>query len=190
MSCKLQNIFLWFLKVSWIARWSKITLMKFETSRNVLQASKYFCIISKSLLECQKVQHSLSEVWQVLECLASFQIFFYDFWKSPGLPKGPRCISWSLTSSGMSDTLQNMFLWFSKDSWIARRSKMTFLKFDKSWNIWQASKYFSMIFKILLDCQEVLNNFSGIVKTPQSLPNFKMLFYDFPGLSEGPRRLS
>ena len=40
MSCKLQNIFLWFLKVSWIARWSKNTFLKLDKSSNVSEASK------------------------------------------------------------------------------------------------------------------------------------------------------
>ena len=71
------------------------------------------------------------------------------------MPEGQKYISWSLTSLGMSCKLQNIFLWFLKVSWIARRSKITFLKFDKSWNVLQASKYFSMIFKSLLDCQKV-----------------------------------
>ena len=79
MSCKVQNTFLWFSKDSWIARMSKITFMKFYKSWKVLQASKYFCMIFKSILDCQKVQNNYPNVWQVLECIASFKIFFYDF---------------------------------------------------------------------------------------------------------------
>ena len=126
MSCKVQNIFLWFLKVSWIARWSKITLMKFCKSWNVLHASKYFFMICTSLLDCQKLQNNFPEVLQILECLASFKIFFYDFQKSPKFLEGPKYLSWCLTSPGMSCKLQNIFLWFSKVSCIARRSKITF----------------------------------------------------------------
>ena len=107
ISCKLQNLFLWFFKVSWIARRSKIIFLKFGKSWNVLQASNYFSMILKSILDCQKFQDNFLEVLQDLECHASFQIFFYDFLKV---------------------------------SWTARRSKITFLKFDKSWNILQASK--------------------------------------------------
>ena len=69
LSLKLQNIFLWFITVSWIAWMSIISLQKFCKSWNVLQASKYFSMIFKSLLDCQNVQNNLEEVWQVLECL-------------------------------------------------------------------------------------------------------------------------
>ena len=107
---KLQNIFLWILKVSWIARRSKITFLKFGMSWNVLQASKYISMIFKSLLDCQKVQDIFLELWQVLECHANFKIFVYDFLKFSGLLEGPRYLSWSLTSPGMSCKLQNIFL--------------------------------------------------------------------------------
>ena len=132
MSWKLQNNFLWFLKVSWIARRSEISLLKFDKSWNVLEASKYYSMIFKSLLDCQKVRNIFTEVWQVLKCLASFKIFFYDFKKNLGLPEGPRLFFWSLRSLEMSGKLQNIFLWFLKDSWIARRHKITFLKIEKS----------------------------------------------------------
>ena len=124
MSCKLQYFFLLFLKVSWIDRMFKITLLKMDKSRNVLEASKYFSMIFKSLLDCQKVQNNFSEVWQVLECLGSFKIFFYDFQKTPGSLEGPRWTYWILTCPGMSWNLQNIFLLFLKVSWIARRSKI------------------------------------------------------------------
>ena len=159
MSYNHQNIFLWFLKVSWIAKRFKKTFLKFDKSWNVLQSSKYFSLIFKSLLDCQKVQNNFPEVWQVLECLTIIEIFFYDFLKSPGLPEGSKQLFWSLTSTGMSYNLQNNFLWFLKVSWIARGSKIIFLKFVKSWNVLQSSKYFSLIFKSLLDCQKVQNNF-------------------------------
>ena len=58
---------------------SKIPLLKMDKSRNVFEASKYFFMIFKSLLDCQNVQDIFPEVLQVLECLASFKIFFYDF---------------------------------------------------------------------------------------------------------------
>ena len=67
---------------------SKINFLKFYKSWNVLQASKYFCMIFEYLLDCQNVQDNFSEVLQVLECLASFKIFFFDFENSPGLPEG------------------------------------------------------------------------------------------------------
>ena len=57
----------------------RITFLKFDKSWNVLKASKYFSMIFKSLLDCQKVQIIFSEVYQVLECIESFRIFFYDF---------------------------------------------------------------------------------------------------------------
>ena len=124
MSFKLQNIFLWFLIVSWIASRSKIILLKFDKSWNVLQASKYLSMIFKSTLDCQKVQNNLTEVWQVLECLASFKKKFYYFQKFSGLPECQKYLP-SLTVS-----------------WIARRSKITFMKMDKSWNVLPTSKYF------------------------------------------------
>ena len=129
----------------------KLTFMKFDKSWNVLQSSKYYSMISKSLMDCLNVQTNFSEVWQVLECLGSLEIFFYDFQKSHGLLEAPKLLFWSLTSLGMSWKLQNIVLWFLKVSWITRRSKIIFLKFDKSWNVLEASKYFSMIFKCLLD---------------------------------------
>ena len=80
-------------------------------------------MLFKGLLDCHKVQHNFLEVWQVLEHLESFKIFL----------DGPRLLSWSLKSPGMSCKLQNIFLQFLKVSWIARMSKITFLKFYKSW---------------------------------------------------------
>ena len=65
---------------------SNITLKKFGKSWNVLQASEYFSMIFKSLLDCQNVQDNFPDVLQVLEILARFKIFFYDFKKSPGMP--------------------------------------------------------------------------------------------------------
>ena len=179
ISCKLQNMFQWFSKVSWIARRSKITLLKFDNSWNVFQASKYFSMIFKSLFDCQKVQDNFPEVWQVLECLASFKIFFYDFQKSPGLLEGPRYLSWRLARPGMSCKLQKIFLWYLKVSRIARRSKNIFLNFGKSWNVLEASKYFSMIFKSLLDCQKVQDNISEVLQVLECLVSFRIFFYDF-----------
>ena len=77
---------------------SKITFLKFGKSWNVLQASKYFSMIFKSLLDCHKVQDNFFEVSQVQECLASCKIFFYDFYKSLALPKGPKLLYRSLVS--------------------------------------------------------------------------------------------
>ena len=105
-------------------------------------------MIFKILLDYQKVQNNFLKVWQVLECLGRFKIFFYDFQKPPGLPEGPNWLFWSLTSPGMSLKLQNIFLWFLKVSWIAWRSKMIFLTFDKSWNVSEASKYFLWFLKV------------------------------------------
>ena len=102
-----------------------------------------------SLLDCQKIKCIFLEVWQVLEYLAIFKIFFYEFKKSPVLPEGPRWLFWSFESPGMSCKFRKVFLWFSKVSWIARRSKITFLKFGKSWNVFWASKYFLIISKII-----------------------------------------
>ena len=48
----------------------------------------------------------------------------------------------------MSYKLQNIFPWFLKVSWIARRFKITFLRFDNCWNVLETPKYFSMILKV------------------------------------------
>ena len=75
MSCKVQTIFLWCLKVSWIARMSKITLLKFDKSWNVLPASKYFSMISKRVLDCQMVQDTFlkyGKSWNVLQASKYF----------------------------------------------------------------------------------------------------------------------
>ena len=126
MSCKLQNIFLWFLKISWIARMSKITFLNFGNYWYVLEASKYFSIIFNSLLDCQYVQVNFTEVWQFLISHISFKIFFYDFLKVSGTVR--------------------MFM-------------ITLLKFGKSWNVSQTSKYLSIIIKSLHDCQNVQDMF-------------------------------
>ena len=146
MSWKLQNNSLWFLKASWIARGSEISLLKFYKSWNVLEASKYLSMIFKSLLDCQRVRNIFTEVWQVLK------------------------LSWKL---------QNIFLWFLKGSWIARRTEISLLKFYKSWNVLEASKYLSMIFKSLLDCQRVKKTFLKFDKSWndwQASKYFSMIF--------------
>ena len=158
-------------------------------------------MFSKSLLDCSKEEYNISDVWQVLKCLEIFTIIFYDFYKSPGLPQGPKFISGSLISPAITCKLQNIFLWFLKVSWIARMSKITFLKFYKSWNVLQASNYFSMIFKSLLDCQKVQDiflevwqvleyfsslldcqnvqdNFSEVLQVLEYVASFKIFFYD------------
>ena len=71
----------------------------FQKFWNVLQAWKYFSMISKCHLDCLKVK-----------------ITFLKFDKSPGT----------------SCKLQNMFVWFLKVPWIAWRLKIIFLKFYKS----------------------------------------------------------
>ena len=179
MSCNLQNIFVWFLKVSWIARRSKIIFLKFYKSWNVLQPSKYFSMIFKSILDCQKVQINFSEAWQVLKCHPTFKIYLYDFYKTPGSLEGPKLLSWSFTSPGTYYNHQNIFLWFLKVSWIARRSKRTLLKFDKLWNVLQYSKYFSMIFKSILDYQKVQKDFTEVWQVMECPASFKIFFYDF-----------
>ena len=85
--------------------------------------------------------------------------------------EGSKNLSWSFTSPEMFCNLQNIFLWFFKVywivwrfkitflmlrspgmsfkfSWIAWRFKINFLKFEKSWNVLQASKYFFWFFKV------------------------------------------
>ena len=158
MSWKLQNIFLWFLEVSWIGKRSKIYFLKFYKSWNVSEPSKYF-------LWFWKVSWSLT--CPGMSC--KLQNIFLWFLK----------VSWSFTSPGMSCMLQNIFLWCLKISWIARSFKITFLKFDKSWNVLQPSKYFSMIFKSILDCQKVQNNFPEVWQALECLASFKIFFYDF-----------
>ena len=79
MSCKLQTIFLWFFKVSWIARMSKITFLKIYKSWNILQASNYFSMIFQILLDCKNVKDIFPEVFQVLKCLAASKYFSMIF---------------------------------------------------------------------------------------------------------------
>ena len=43
-----------------------------------------------------------------------------------------------------------------------RRCNITFLMFNRYWNVLQVSKYFFIIFKILLDCQNVQNDFPEV----------------------------
>ena len=145
MSCNLQNIFLWFLKVSWIAGMSKITFLNFYKSWNVLQSSKFFSMIFTSILDCLKLQNNFPKV----------------------------------TSPGMSCELQNIFLWFLKVSWIARLCKRTFLKFYKPCNILQASKYFSMLFKNIIDCQNVHDYLPEVLQVLECVARFKIFLYDF-----------
>ena len=68
-----------FLKVSWFAWMLRITFLKLYQSWNILQVSKYFCMIFKSHLNCLKLKNNFTEVFQILECLASFKMFFYNF---------------------------------------------------------------------------------------------------------------
>ena len=123
MSWKIKNIFLWFLKVSWIAWRFKITFLKFVKSWNVLETPKYFSMIFISLLDCLKVQNNFPEVWQVLECLGNSKILLYDFQKYLGLPGGPKVVEAS-----------------------------------------ECFKIFFYAFTRLLECLEILNNFSEIVE--------------------------
>ena len=93
----------------------------------------------------------------------------------------------NFTSPGMSCKLQNIFLWFLKVSWIAWKSNIIFLKFDKSWNVLQASIYLSMIFKNLLDCQKVTRKLSWSLTSARmsyKLQIIFLLFLKVPGLSE------
>ena len=87
MSCKLQNIFLWFLKVSWIARGSKITFLKFYKSWDVFQASKYFAMIFKSFLDCQNVQDNFQVFSNFRKCLLILEKLFWSFGDFVWLPE-------------------------------------------------------------------------------------------------------
>ena len=134
------------------------------------------------------VQNIIPEVWQVLDCL-NLQTIFLWFLKVSWIASRFRIkFMWSFTSPGMSWKLQDIFLWFSKVSWIASRFKITFLKFVKFWNVMENQKYFSMIFKSLLDCLKVQNNIPEVCQVLECLGNSKIFFYDFhksPGLPEG-----
>ena len=85
----------------------------------------------------------------------------------------------NFTSPGMSCKLQNIFLWFLKVSWIAWKSNIIFLKFDKSWNVLQASIYFSMIFKSLLDCQKVTRKLSWSLTSARMSYKLQIIFLWF-----------
>ena len=155
---------------------SKISLLKFDKSWNVLQATKYLWFLKVSWI-AKRSKNNFSQVWEVLECLASFKICFYYL------------SSWIAKSSKLT------FLMFDKSWNVSKASKYfsmifkrlldyqkvqdTFLKFDKSWNVWQASKYFSLIFKRLLDCQKVQDYFSDVWEILECLASFKTFFYDF-----------
>ena len=141
-SCKLPNIFLWFLKASWIARGSEISLLKFDKSWNVLEALKYFSIILKSLLDYQKVRNIFPEVWQVLECPGSFKIFFYDFLKPLGLPEGQKYLYWSLTSPAMSWKLKKFSMIF-KSLLDCQKVKKNFLEV---WQVLECLESFKIFF--------------------------------------------
>jgi len=141
MSYKLQNIFLWFLKVSWIVRCSKMIFLKFDKSWKVLLASKYFSMIFKSVLECHKVQDNFLEVLQASKYLLWFLKVSWN-------ARRYRITFLKFEKSWKALKLQNIFLWFLKVSWIARRSRTTFLKFDKSWKVLQASKYLLWFLKV------------------------------------------
>ena len=52
-------------------------------------------------------------------------------------------------------------------------SKITLLKIDKSWNVLKASKYFSMIFNSLMDCQKVQDIFLKFDKSLNVLQDSK-----------------
>ena len=179
MSCKLQNVFLWFLKVSWIARRSMITLLKFGMFWNVLQASRYVSIIFKSLLDCQrrskKTFLKFGKSWNVLEASKYFSMnskSLLDCQKvKDNFPE-----VWHVLECLASFRKCFNFL---KVSWIARRSKITFLKCGKSWNVLQASEYFSMLFKSFLDCQNVQDNFPEVWQVLECLASFQIFFYEF-----------
>ena len=136
-------------------------------------------MIFKSILDCLKVQNNFSEVWQVLECLASFKIFFYDFLKISWISRMSKKTflnfykSWNVLQSS------KYFSMIFKSLLDCQKVKITFLKIDKSWNVLQASKYFSMIFKSLLDCQNVQDNFPEVWQVLECLASFKIFFYDF-----------
>ena len=89
---------------------------------------------------------------------------------------GKEQILLNFTSPGMSCKLQNIFLWVLKVSWIAWKSNIIFLKFDKSWNVLQASIYFSMIFKSLLDCQKVTRKLSWSLTSARMSYKLQIIF--------------
>ena len=127
MSWKLQNIFLWFLEVSWIGKRSKIYFLKFYKSWNVLESSKYFSMSFKffGIARRSKITFlKFDKSWNVLEPSKYFSIIFK-----------------SLLDCQM---VKNIFL---EVFWIAWRLGIIFLKFDKSRNVLEPSKYFLWFLK-------------------------------------------
>ena len=95
------------------------------------------------------------------------------------MPEDPKYLSWSLISTWMSYKLENIFLWFLKVSCIARRSKIPFLKLNKSWNALQLQNIIFIIFKSLLDCQKVRKTFlkfSNSMNVWEASKYFSMIF--------------
>ena len=103
------------------------------------------------------------------------------------MPKGQKYISWSLRSPEMSCNLQHIFLWFLKSSWIAWRLKITILKFEKSWNVLITPKYISMVFKSLLDWQNVKNIFFEVLQVLECLRTFKIISMIFKSRLDCPK---
>ena len=104
---------------------------------------KHFSMIFKSFLECQKVQDDSPEVWHVLECLSSpgmshmLQNIFLWFLRLLECQKFPDVFPevWHvLENPGSFKIFSNIIISLLD----CQRSKIVFLKFDKSWNVFQA----------------------------------------------------
>ena len=139
-------------------------------------------MIYKSTLDCQKVQNNFTEVWQVLECLASFKKIFYNFQKFPGLPECQKYLPYSLTNPVMSCKIQNIFLWFLTVSWIARRSKKLLWRWTSpgmSFKLQNIFLWFFTVSWIVSRSKPTLLNFD---KSWNVLPTSKWFSFTFNSL--------
>ena len=73
---------------------------------------------------------------------------------------------WNCRSFRMSGKVVNIFVWFLTNFWSAWRSQTIFLKLYNPQDVCKASKYFSKIFKRLLEWLEILDNFCEVVEAP------------------------
>ena len=175
MSCKLQNIFLWFSKVSWIARRSKISFLKVGKAWNVLQASKYFSMIFKSVLDCKKIKNIFLEVWQVLECLSRFKYFSMNF-KVSWIAIGPKMTLLKFDKSWIVLQAPNYFSFIFTSLLDCQKIQDIFLE------VWQVLEYLASFkiffydFKSLLDCHKAQDNFAEVWQFLDYLASLQIVF--------------
>ena len=125
----------------WIPKRFKITSLKFGKSWNVLQASGslgVFINTSKNILKLWRLSRICRNSKKYLATSRSLGVFvntwtnILKFWRLSRTCRNSRkSVSIFRNSGSVCKYLEI--------SWIARRSKITFLKSGKSWNVLQAS---------------------------------------------------